>query len=367
MHVQTLRVKPDPLFQAFIFDGTVEGNYVVTHTSRGAQQGVWCEEKNDEHFSMGARSHWRRYTIEDIVPPASRQLVSVHFSVNLADWDLDVLFAKVTLAPRSLVGHRPKHHPFAPHGIQSSLNCAMAGTGYKDPASSDVTHLTPLTHLAHFKPETEDLELQLALALSLDSCPSGGRGEARSSEDISGRRWARREKRQNLCAICVENVPSAETLPCCGKACESCARHWAVEQESQGFALDEISCPFCARSLASVNTSLLATFLGKDALDRSQQRVQLREAHLEKGPSSLSKLSPILSSRILIRLGLKQCPGCGEGMQKESETCHKMICRSCRARFCFRCLARLEYFNCGCTGAEHNFVDPLDGSTRSHQ
>ena len=110
------------LIQAFIFNGTVEGNYIVTHTARGAQQGEWCDKNADSH-ALGRRSHWRRYNVEDIVPPASRQLVAMHFAVNLADWDLEVLFAKVTLAPRTLVEGRPKHHPFAPHGIQSSLNC----------------------------------------------------------------------------------------------------------------------------------------------------------------------------------------------------------------------------------------------------
>jgi hypothetical protein len=72
MIFQTLQLQESCL-EAFIFDGTVQGNYVVTHTARGAQLGDWCEDKNEENFSIGARSHWRRYNVEDNVPPASRQ------------------------------------------------------------------------------------------------------------------------------------------------------------------------------------------------------------------------------------------------------------------------------------------------------
>lgn len=334
----------------------------MSHTARGAQQGEWCEDKNHDSFSAGARSHWRRYHVEDIVPPASRQLVSVHFAVH-ADWDVEVLFAKVTLAPPSLVGSRPKHHPFAPHGMNSSLNC-RSQAGYKDPV---LEAKQPSYSKSYSEFPDEDLEVQLALALSLqDAVP-----RPELATEVSGRRWARRKQAPRECAVCLETM--TETLSCCDKTCASCARHWAAEQESQGLALDEISCPFCGKALDSLDGSWLATFLGKDALDRLQQRMQLRETQLRKLNDPDTRLTPlppessVLPSRILMRLGLKQCPGCGEGMQKESETCHKMICRSCRARFCFRCLARLEYFNCGCTGAEHNFVDPLDGSIRSHQ
>jgi len=340
--------------EAFIFDGTVEGNYVVTYTARGAQQGEWCDKNADSH-ALGRRSHWRRYHVEDIVPPASRQLVAMHFAVNLADWDLEVLFAKVTLAPRTLVGGRPKHHPFAPHGIQSSLNCG----GYKGFGIPEMNEMNGHNFAG------EDLEVQLALALSLQDLPT-----TESGTKEPARRWARRKQDRKqeasealrACAICLEFVPSAVVLPCCGKVCTSCTKHWAVEQESQGLAADEISCPFCARCLA---IDSLSAFLGQDALDRLQQRMLLRD-QLRATPRDPGE-NHALPNRVLIRLGLKQCPGCGEGMQKESETCYKMICRTCRARFCFRCLSRLEYFNCGCSGAEHNFVDPLDGSIRSHQ
>ena len=343
------------MIQAFIFDGTVEGNYVVTYTARGAQQGEWCDKNADSH-ALGRRSHWRRYHVEDIVPPASRQLVAMHFAVNLADWDLEVLFAKVTLAPRTLVGGRPKHHPFAPHGIQSSLNCG----GYKGFGIPEMNEMNGHNFAG------EDLEVQLALALSLQDLPT-----TESGTKEPARRWARRKQDRwkqasealRACAICLEAVEAAVVLPCCGKVCTSCTKHWAMEQESQGLAADEISCPFCARCLA---IDSLSAFLGQDALDRLQQRMLLRD-QLRATPRDPGQNQAALPNRVLIRLGLKQCPGCGEGMQKESETCYKMICRTCRARFCFRCLSRLEYFNCGCSGAEHNFVDPLDGSIRSHQ
>ena len=326
--------------EAFLFDGTIEGNFVVTHTARGAQLGEWCEDKNDDSFKLGMRSHWRQYRVEDIVPPSSRQLVSFHFAVG-REWDVEVLFAQATLANKSLVGSRPKNHPFSPHAIPSTMQCVQGQSdGYPE--------------------HVDDPELQLALALSLQE-----------TEGHSVRRWGRAKEKSNdekhvtgdviptsKCPVCLEPLVVKAPLPCC-EVCVTCASLWAAEQESQGLAADEFLCPLCAKCLPD---TLLSALLRKDALARAHERILQRNT--EEGAQPLESILP---RRTLARLGLKQCPRCGEGLQKESETCHKMICRTCRARFCFRCLARLEYFNCGCTGAEHNFVDPLDGRILTHQ
>ncbi|CAK9097240.1 Calpain-15 (Small optic lobes homolog), partial [Durusdinium trenchii] len=311
--------------ETFLFDGTIEGNFVVTHTARGAQLGEWCEDKNDDNFTLGVRSHWRRYKVEDIVPPSCRQLVSFHFAVG-KEWDVKVLFAQATLADNSMIGHRPKNHPFSPHAILSS-SCDSELQG------SEAQHALPV---ALELLDSEDQELQLALALSLSDQP--GKAATEMATGPTGpRRWGRGKEKSERCSerspcpVCLEPMMVKALVPCC-EVCVSCASLWAQEQESQGLAADEISCPLCAKCLPHTSMSAL---LGKEALARAQDRISQRKLQ------ALQSQKSILPSSTLIRLGLKQCPGCGEGMQKESETCHKMICRTCRARFCFRCLSRM--------------------------
>jgi len=73
--------------------------------------------------------------------------------------------------------------------------------------------------------------------------------------------------------------------------------------------------------------------------------------------------------------GSKQCPKCKMVVTKDNLTaqttqhaeCHKMICRNCGAKFCFRCLASLEHSTCGCTGNDHGFIDPHTGDWVEHR
>lgn len=73
--------------------------------------------------------------------------------------------------------------------------------------------------------------------------------------------------------------------------------------------------------------------------------------------------------------GSKQCPSCSMAVTKDDLTnqstqaseCHKMLCRNCGTRFCFKCLAILsESYSCGCTKDEHGFVDPHTGKFVRH-
>lgn len=73
--------------------------------------------------------------------------------------------------------------------------------------------------------------------------------------------------------------------------------------------------------------------------------------------------------------GTKQCPTCRMGVTKQNlknqqtqySECHKMICRNCNTRFCFKCLAVLtDTFTCGCTIDAHGFVNPLTGKRLNH-
>lgn len=73
--------------------------------------------------------------------------------------------------------------------------------------------------------------------------------------------------------------------------------------------------------------------------------------------------------------GTKQCPTCRMGVSKQNlksqhtqyAECHKMICRNCNTRFCFKCLAVLtDKFTCGCSIDAHGFINPLTGKRVNH-
>merc|ERR1740129_933547 len=73
--------------------------------------------------------------------------------------------------------------------------------------------------------------------------------------------------------------------------------------------------------------------------------------------------------------GTRQCPTCGMAVSKQNlghqqtqrSECHKMMCRNCNCRFCFKCLAILTAsFSCGCTSELHGFINPKNGKRISH-
>lgn len=73
--------------------------------------------------------------------------------------------------------------------------------------------------------------------------------------------------------------------------------------------------------------------------------------------------------------GSKQCPTCRMGVTKQNidkqntqySECHKMCCRNCGTKFCFKCLAVLsDCFTCGCTIDAHGFIDPVTGKRVNH-
>ena len=392
---------------ALLFEAVVEGNFVVTQTSRGPQPGDWCEERNEDSFAAGVRTQWRRFKIEDAVRPASRQMVSMHFAVSL-EWETEVLSTKATVVPVAMAGARPTNHPFAPYAIRGEtlLPPGLEPEPQTRPCAPEVQQqqqqqlVRPFLQMSYAQESREEAELQLALQMSLQEV---------QLDQQPKKRWGRRNKSEAVdidtgcsCSICCEAMQAPSPLQCCAQVCFSCASHWATEQESQGLSAIDLRCPQCQGQLED---SVLRQLLSKEALRRVQER--LKTAAPAPGPA------PQLPAATLARLGLKQCPGCGEGLQKESETCHKMICRTCRARFCFRCLTRLEprspfskhipkqytnsqtpaiiiydkfrriggfalrtpkhlirakeFFNCGCTGAEHRFIDPVDGRVLLHQ
>lgn len=73
--------------------------------------------------------------------------------------------------------------------------------------------------------------------------------------------------------------------------------------------------------------------------------------------------------------GAKQCPTCRivvtkqkmENQHTQYSECHKMCCRNCGTRFCFKCLAVLtDTFTCGCSIDAHGFINPLTGKRLNH-
>ncbi|CAJ1452202.1 unnamed protein product, partial [Effrenium voratum] len=73
--------------------------------------------------------------------------------------------------------------------------------------------------------------------------------------------------------------------------------------------------------------------------------------------------------------GTKQCPRCRMAVTKQNldrqrtqySECHKMSCRNCSTRFCFKCLAILtDSYTCGCTIDAHGFIDPVSGKIVKH-
>jgi len=209
----------------------------------------------------------------------------------------------------------------------------------------------------------DDEALQLALQLSLEDSQTVEEAKDRMDSSSGGPRrgrWARRA-RCRVCIVCSETVLETDPMSCCGSdVCEGCLGRWAhVQVMENEVSLADVRCPSCDESLDSELVSLVlddASF--KIASERISERAKRRP------PPSMEELG--LALDVLERFRTKRCPACGMGVQKESESCHKMICRTCRAKFCFRCLHRLEYFNCGCTGADHRFIDPVNGEIVAH-
>lgn len=229
------------------------------------------------------------------------------------------------------------------------------------------------------------------------------------------------------CAICVDLVGAREAVrlrPCGhGWFCVACFQQAVDVKVSDGATLGAIGCPECRRGLSE---SLLRALLTKDQMDKLHRQslesavgscVGLRpcptpdcpnrvvvedgvEARLNcdmcgKEHCLLCSASPYhrgktcsehraearaptdlaLLQRWMAEVGAKQCPKCRavvtksslEDQKTQNSECHKMICRTCRTKFCFGCLAVLtESYSCGCTPDSHGFIDPDTHGFVSH-
>ena len=223
------------------------------------------------------------------------------------------------------------------------------------------------------------------------------------------------------CQLCFHEGPANGAVRfCCehGPYCLHCLQQYATVQLGEGVI--QLPCPECKSPLADHE---IRDILPPDILDRFHSksleqavlttsglfacptpdcpmRVALEEADATSGCYSCPRcgLTSCLwckaqpyhegqtceeydatrqdsSDRELRRwmreTGTQQCPTCRMAITKDTLSeqgtqnleCHKMICRSCRTRFCFGCNRVLtDEAACGCTPADHGFVDPVTGA-----
>jgi len=220
------------------------------------------------------------------------------------------------------------------------------------------------------------------------------------------------------CAICCDDVPpnGAVRLLCLhGWYCNSCVTRYTEAQLDEGAV--QITCPECRRlvherNLRSIVPGRLVERLQHQSVQRAvaaskdifacptpdcPMRVSLKRQggetcfHCEvcsntacvrcgmqpfhSGQScqaAFAKASDDNRSflRWMAKTGTKQCPNCMIPITKENlhnqdtqrSECHKMWCRSCGTRFCFKCLTLLtESSTCNCTKPVHGFINPHTG------
>eukprot|EP00930_Biecheleria_cincta_P070889 TRINITY_DN58466_c0_g1_i1.p1 TRINITY_DN58466_c0_g1~~TRINITY_DN58466_c0_g1_i1.p1 ORF type:complete len:501 (-),score=50.75 TRINITY_DN58466_c0_g1_i1:193-1695(-) len=229
------------------------------------------------------------------------------------------------------------------------------------------------------------------------------------------------------CAICVEtvNTHGALRLLRCdhGWYCISCVRRMTSAKIGDGSTIGSIGCPECGSAFDEL---FLKAVLTADQMERLHHqglesavgscaglrpcptpdcpnRVVLedgveprlfcgvcRKEHCllcsaspyHKGKTCEEHLAGISCAKEeaslrqwMAEVGAKQCPKCKaavtknnlNGQNTQRSECHKMICRNCRTKFCFGCLAVLtDTSSCGCTPDEHGFIDPDTGRFVAH-
>lgn len=236
-----------------------------------------------------------------------------------------------------------------------------------------------------------------------------------------------RSQTAECCSICCDDAPPGEAvrLSCNhGWYCLSCLKRHAEARLDNGSV--EVSCPECNQALAErtlrrvLPTSVLEQ-LERRSLEQAVSaagdlyacptancpfRVALEEgdvarlkcpeckktcclrcgaqpyhrglsceAYAEKLRSKGKSTGDEELLKWMEETGSKQCPTCRAVVSKQNlekqntqyAECHKMQCRNCDTRFCFKCLAVLTAtYSCGCTRAEHGFINPKTGRRMNH-
>eukprot|EP00930_Biecheleria_cincta_P021485 TRINITY_DN15916_c0_g1_i3.p1 TRINITY_DN15916_c0_g1~~TRINITY_DN15916_c0_g1_i3.p1 ORF type:complete len:834 (+),score=233.02 TRINITY_DN15916_c0_g1_i3:1086-3587(+) len=236
-----------------------------------------------------------------------------------------------------------------------------------------------------------------------------------------------RSQTSECCSICCEDAPPGEAvrLSCNhGWYCLSCLKRHAEARLDNGSV--EVPCPECNQALADrtlrrVLPSSVLEQLERRSLEQAVSaagdlyacptancpfRVALEEgdvarlkcpeckktcclrcgaqpyhrglsceAYAEKLRAKGKSTGEEELLKWMEETGSKQCPTCRavvskQNLEKQNSQyveCHKMQCRNCDTRFCFKCLAVLTAtFSCGCTRAEHGFINPKTGRRMNH-
>lgn len=246
---------------------------------------------------------------------------------------------------------------------------------------------------------------------------------AKRELDLKQRRQSLRfSKQPEECTICCSDVSCGEAvrLACShGWYCRSCLERYAQARLAEG-ALD-VACPDCREPIP--DHDLKKIFPNQDVINRFHERSITRAVasssnlhpcptagcnmcfeiedgdywlrhcpQCKKGGCLACGVSPYHHGasceehaaklarakqgnkapdaalmRWMRRTGTKQCPQCKMGVSKEDlasqgtqrKECHKMMCRHCDTKFCFKCLAILtDTYNCGCSIERHGFFNP---------
>eukprot|EP00933_Yihiella_yeosuensis_P029472 TRINITY_DN23116_c0_g4_i1.p1 TRINITY_DN23116_c0_g4~~TRINITY_DN23116_c0_g4_i1.p1 ORF type:complete len:544 (+),score=118.59 TRINITY_DN23116_c0_g4_i1:107-1738(+) len=149
------------------------------------------------------------------------------------------------------------------------------------------------------------------------------------------------------------------------RACPTpnCPMRVALDDDESG----KFSCTICKK------TSCLRC--GRQPYHRGLTCEEFAEKVRDGGKSKKLQQAEESFEQWMTETGTKQCPTCRMGVTKENiqkqntqyAECHKMLCRNCNTKFCFKCLAVLsDNFTCGCTIDAHGFIDPLTGKRMNH-
>mmetsp|Transcript_8215 Transcript_8215/g.19307 ORF Transcript_8215/g.19307 Transcript_8215/m.19307 type:complete len:342 (-) Transcript_8215:55-1080(-) len=260
----------------------------------------------------------------------------------------------------------------------------------------------------------------------LQSTPTQSDG---AEQDCCRSNSLRYSTNEEECAICCESVASSAAVRlCCGHGwyCRTCMARYIEADLETGAAT--AACPQCRSGIAEADLrKLVPSALVERLLAQSLEKAVCASADLKacltpdcpmrvavepgevpslhcplcKKSSCLvcgvqpyhrgktcaayqagvhSKAAKGKKSRNSLQtwmeeVGAKQCPTCGMAVTKQDlarqttqrAECHKMLCRCCSTKFCFKCLAVLsDTFTCGCTPNAHGFVDPDTGGYVQH-
>lgn len=139
-----------------------------------------------------------------------------------------------------------------------------------------------------------------------------------------------------------------------------------------------LSCPQCEKE-SCLRCHAAPYHHGLTCDEHAAARRASRQGRAGRGsgaaPEQQDDDSESLLQKWMKKTGSKQCPRCKMGVTKEDlvrqrsqkAECHKMICRNCSTRFCFKCLTVLtSSSSCGCTPDEHGFINPRTGRYVQH-